>query len=176
MIPVFSSITGRHTLRFVTALAVLAVVVLAVFRDGIVGPAMVPLQALAAEATLFCLRALGIGAVREVSVVYLPGGFGYEISRGCVGLVPALFLGVAISAYPAIPQRKLLGLAVGIPALLTINLARLVHLFYLGTYRPDIFHLAHEVIWQGVIIFVVFGIWLGWAIWADSGGRRRERG
>jgi exosortase/archaeosortase family protein len=106
-------------------------------------------------------------ATREVAAIYHPTGFAYEISHGCIGLVPAALLGVSISVYPAGTRTKLIGLAVGIPLLIGVNFARLVHLFYLGVHRPDFFHVAHTVVWQGVIIVTVVGLWLTWTLYAE---------
>jgi len=40
-----------------------------------------------------------------------------------------------------------------------VNLVRLVHLYYLGVYRADLFHLAHRVVWQVVMVLAVFALW-----------------
>ncbi len=124
------------------------------------------------------VQGIGIDAFREVSALYGPGGFAYEISRGCLGLVPAAFLIVGVLAYPGERRRKLRALVVGVPLLFVLNLMRLVHLFYLGVYRPDLFPLAHQVVWQGAIIAAVFLFWLAaTATWRPAVGRpgRRDR-
>ncbi len=160
---------GRAGLRFVLALFALAVVVLIVYREEVVGPAVVPLRILTARTVLILLHGLGVEAAQEASAIYHPGGFAFEISRGCMGLVPALFLGAAIAAYPGSLIVKLAGWVGGIPLLLMLNFARLVHLFYLGVYRPELFELAHRVVWEGAIILAVITLWLVWVVWADRG-------
>jgi exosortase/archaeosortase family protein len=107
--------------------------------------------------------------------VYHPGGFAYEISRGCTGLVGAGLLVVAITAYPASFGRRLVGISISVPTFLTLNMVRLVHLFFLGVHRPEVFHIHHEVVWQLGMALAVFGLWFGWTMWANrAGGSDRQ--
>lgn len=163
---------GRAELRFVLALLTLAGVMLLIYRDEIVGPAVMPLRVLTAKTVLMLLHGFGIDAVREASAIYHSGGFAFEISRGCMALIPALFLGAGIAAYPGGLRVKFVGWVVAIPLLLILNFTRLVHLFYLGVYRPEVFELAHRVIWEGAIVLAVIALWLAWVVWADKLRRR----
>jgi exosortase/archaeosortase family protein len=165
----------RLNFRFVFSLAAFVGVVLLVFRDEVIGPALVPLRALTARTVLGLIHLTGMEAVREASAVYHPGGFAYEISRGCMGLVPVAFLAVATLAYPGHLRRKLVALAVGIPLLLSLNLIRLLHLFYLGVHQPEMFYLAHQVLWQGGIVLAVFTLWLASTSWIEGGDAIRRR-
>ncbi len=162
----------RRGLRLGLSLAALVVAVALVFRDEVLGPYLVPLRGLTAQTTLALIRLAGMDAVREASALYHSGGFAYEISRGCMGLVPVAFFVVALLAYGGRTQRGLVALAVGVPALLGLNLIRLTHLFYLGVYRPEWFHLSHEVLWQGAMVLAVLALWLASVAWVDS--RRPE--
>lgn len=166
----WSLLRDRLDLRFVLALSVYVSAVLLAFRDEVVGPAVLPLRVLTAKATQALIHGLGMEAVREATVISHPAGFAYDITRGCTAFVAMGFLTVAILAYRADLRPKLLGLAVGIPALLALNLVRLVHLFYLGVYRPDLFRLAHQVVWQAVIVLAVFGLWHAWRTWLERKG------
>ena len=56
------------------------------------------------------------------------------------------FLTAAILASPGAMRRKVIGLAVGVPILIALNLTRLVHLFSLGVYHPEAFTLAHDIV------------------------------
>ena len=161
----------RLNLRYAVVVAAGGALLWLVFRDELMGAVLQPLRTLIAQATLGLIHGVGLQATREASAIYHPGGFAYEISRGCTGFVPAVMLGLSIAAYPAERRHKVVGLALGIPALLGINLVRLVHLFYLGVHQPEWFHAAHTVAWEWVIILAVAGIWLGWASWVDRGVR-----
>lgn len=151
---------SRSNVRFVLALTIFAGLVLLTFREDVLGPALLPLRVLTAEATLAVIHGAGMEAVRAASTVYHPGGFAYEISRGCTGLVPIAFLVVAVLAYPADSRTKLVGLSLGVPFLAVLNLIRLVHLFYLGVHQPQLFELAHKVLWQAVIVLAVLALWI----------------
>ncbi len=165
--------SGKASLRYALLLAGVALVLWLAFRDEVMGPVLVFWRIEIAKATLALIHWAGMEATREASTIYHPSGFAYQISRGCTGFVPAALLAAAISAYPASARRKLTGLALGIPLLLSINLARLVHLYYLGVHQPQWFHAAHRVAWEGVIILAVVSVWVAWATWADRGARRR---
>lgn len=162
----------RHlgNLRFVLVLAAYAVVTWVVFRDEVMGLVLGPLRMWTAEAALTMIRLVGMEAARAGSIVYHPGGFAYEISRGCTGLVGAGLLVVAIAAYPASLGRRVAGISVCVPSFVGLNLVRLVHLFSLGVHQPDVFHVYHEVVWQVGMAVAVFGLWFGWTIWANRAG------
>jgi exosortase/archaeosortase family protein len=117
---------------------------------------------------LTLIRSLGLDAVRDGTVISHSAGFAYEISRGCTGVIPALLLAVGVLAWPGAGSRKLLAALLGILLLLGLNLIRLVHLFYLGVRRPELFGIAHEVIWQAVLVLTVFALWLGFTRWTGS--------
>ncbi len=158
----------RLNLRAAVSLTIFVGVVLLVFRDEVLGPALVPLRIATARTVLGLIRLAGMAAVREASAIYHPGGFAYEISRGCIGLVPAGILTVTTLAHPGQLRRKMQALAVAIPLLLGLNLLRLLHLFYLGVNQPELFHLAHQVLWQAAIVLAVFTLWLGATRWIEA--------
>lgn len=145
------------------------------FRDEVLGPLLVLWRVEVAKAVLGLIHWAGMEATREATAIYHPGGFAYEISRGCTGFVPTALLATAISAYPAAGRAKLVGLVLGLPLLLAVNLARLVHLYYVGVRQPHWFETTHQVLWEILIIVAVVGIWLAWAAWADRRARRRAR-
>jgi exosortase/archaeosortase family protein len=139
------------------------------FRDEVLGPALLLWRIDVARAVVTLIHWVGMDAAREGSVVFHPAGFAYQISKGCTGFVPAALLATAVGAYPAASRRKLAGLLLGVPLILGVNLARLVHLYYLGVYQPRWFPLAHGIVWEGIIALAVLGSWLGWTMWADRG-------
>jgi exosortase H (IPTLxxWG-CTERM-specific) len=156
-------------LRFALALAGAGLVCWALFRDAVVGPVVRPLEALTAGITAALVHGLGVQAATLGTVVYHPGGFAFEISRGCLGLVPLALLAAGIVAYPAPGRKKLWGLLVGLPALAALNVVRLVQLFVTGVRWPAAFGFAHEVVWQAIVVLAALGIWAAWVRWADRG-------
>jgi exosortase/archaeosortase family protein len=161
----------RTGLRFALVLAAFAAAAALLFREEIVGPLVVPLRVLTARGALALIQLSGMEAVREASAIYHPGGFAYEMSRGCIGLVPAGFLIVGVLAYPGPLKNKVTALILAVPLLFAVNMTRLVHLFYLGVHRADLFHVAHRVVWQIVIVLAVFTLWLAATHYLESRGR-----
>lgn len=158
---------SREDLRFVAALCAFAAAAWLLFRDEVLGAALVGVRAATAEATVALIRAVGMEAVRDGTIIYHAGGFGVEISRGCTPVVGAALLAVATLAYPAERRRRLVGAMIAVPLFVALNFVRLVHLFYLGVYEPGRFAFAHETLWQGGVAVAIYGLWLGWRLWAD---------
>jgi exosortase/archaeosortase family protein len=158
----------RPALRLAAALAWLAVIVLA--RGTGDAPPSVrlldPLAGLVASLTQAALHAIGIAAQRAGTVLFVPGGFAYDITVGCTGLLPAVVLAAAILASPGTLDAKRRGLSVGVPLVLAVNLLRLVHLFYLGIHAPRVFVLAHSLVWEATLVLCTFVTWLVWTRWA----------
>lgn len=162
---------GRTGLRFAVALAAFAAAAALLYREELVGPFVLPLRVLTARAVLALIHLAGMQAAQEASALFHPAGFAYEISRGCLGLIPAGFLLVGVLAYPGALPRKLLALTAAVPLLLAVNLVRLVHLYYLGVYRADLFNLAHRVVWQVVMVLAVFALWYAATGYLTGSGR-----
>ena len=152
--------------RLAAALVWLGVIVLARGWSGAPVRLLDPLAGLVASLTQAVLHGIGIAAERAGTVLFVPGGFAYDITIGCTGLLPAAVLAVAILASPATWGAKQRGLVVGVPLLLTVNLLRLVHLFYLGIHAPGHFVLAHTLLWEGTMVLFTFVTWLLWMRWA----------
>ena len=69
----------------------------------------------------------------------------------------------AVFSYPCKIKGKLLGIAIGMPALFLLNLIRMVTLFYIGTFLPGFFETTHILVWQSLMILAVIAIWFIWA-------------
>lgn len=156
---------GWHFLLVVSAAGAAAALF---YREAVGGPFVAPLERLTAAVTSGLLRAGGVETVRAGTVVYDARTFGFEISLGCTGLVPAAMFATAIAAYPATARHRLHGILVGVPLLLLVNLARLVHLFIVGIRWPSWFAVMHHVIWESAMVLAVIGFWSAWAVWADA--------
>jgi exosortase/archaeosortase family protein len=166
----------RSALRLAAALTWLGVIVLARGWSGAPVRLLDPLAGLVASLTQSVLLGIGIAAERAGTVLFVPGGFAYDVTIGCTGLLPAAVLTVAILASPGTWAAKQRGLVVGVPLLLTVNLLRLVHLFYLGIHAPRHFVLAHTLLWEGTMVLFTFVTWLLWTRWADRRKVGDQRG
>lgn len=162
----------RPALRWAAALGWLGVIV-AAHAQG-VGPVRVlePMAGWVASLTQASLHSIGIAARRAGTLLYVPGGFAYDVNIGCTGLLPAAVLAVAILASPGTTAAKQRGLLVGVPLVLAVNLLRLVHLFYIGVHAPGHFALAHSLLWEVALVLFTFATWLAWSSWAGRAGQR----
>lgn len=161
-------VTRQLNLRFALVMAGFAGAVLLTYREDVLGTLLAPLTMWTARVTLALLHWLGMEATRVATVVSHPSGFAYEIYYRCIGFLPVGFLTTGILATPGRWRRKLVGLVVGVPVLIALNLTRLVHLFYVGVYHPAAFDFAHSVMWEGFLILAILGLWLSWTRWSDS--------
>lgn len=88
--------------------------------------------------------------------------FSIEIIFECTAIFPIMIFLAAVVAYPCTWKKKLWGIALGVPAILFVNLIRLVSLVYIGHWFPSWFETAHLLVWQPLIIFFAVLFWLVW--------------
>ncbi|MBI2615064.1 MAG: hypothetical protein HYW52_05210, partial [Gemmatimonadetes bacterium] len=81
--------------RYALVLAAAAIVLWLGFSEEVLGSALVFWRIEVAKAVVALIHLAGMEATREASAIYHPGGFAYEISRGCTGFVPAALLATA---------------------------------------------------------------------------------
>lgn len=88
---------------------------------------------------------------------------GVQIVAGCNGIEACLVLFAAILAFPAPWGYRLKGIILGFFAIQSLNVVRVISLFYLGQWSHKVFEFAHLYAWQVLIILdavVVFLVWL----------------
>jgi exosortase H (IPTLxxWG-CTERM-specific) len=98
-------------------------------------------------------------------------GFAIDIARRCAGLEAVIFLSAGMLAFPALGWERVVGVALGALALLTLNLGRIISLYILGQYSTTWFDWAHLYAWDALIMFPGLGVFLLWVRWLPS--RRR---
>ena len=90
------------------------------------------------------LNLLGFSVKWDARTLSTPAGsFTVLVGNGCNGAWAHLIFLASVLAYPATWKEKLLGLAVGQPVLVVLNVVRVVSLFIIGVYAPTIFRAAH---------------------------------
>jgi exosortase/archaeosortase family protein len=87
-----------------------------------------------------------------------------SIKRGCDALEPAALFVAAVLAFPAAWRARAIGLGIGVPLLLVLNLARIVSLYYVLKWSPAWFDAAHVEIWQPLFIFFSMLFWVVWVL------------
>jgi len=99
---------------------------------------------------------------QSVGTIVTSKVFSAEIITECTAIFPIMIFLAAVIAYPSRWKPKLWGIVLGVPAILFVNLIRLVSLFYIGYWFPSIFETAHLLVWQSLIIFFAVLFWLIW--------------
>lgn len=93
-------------------------------------------------------------------------GSGVSIESGCNGVEAFLVLLAAVLAYPAPWAVRIAGVVLGFVAIQTVNLGRIITLFYLAAWNHQVFEFAHLYLWQALIMLDVVVVWLLWMRWA----------
>ena len=119
------------------------------------------------------MQVLGYDATAYGTSITSPR-FSLSVSRGCDALQVAAFFIFAVLAWPMSVSRwrRAIGLVVGTLLLLTLNLVRIVILFYTGVYFRGAFETMHMDVWQPVFIVLALFFWAMWVWWtfpADTG-------
>jgi len=110
------------------------------------------------------LDALGQGSQLSDVTITSPR-FSMAIRRGCDAVEPTWLFCAAVLSYPGSIGRKAVGILTGIVVLQTLNLIRIVSLYFIGVYLPGIFNTAHLEIWPTVFIIVAIVMMAGWIEW-----------
>ena len=88
--------------------------------------------------------------------------FAVNIYHGCNGVLVTSIYAAAVLAFPAAWRERAVGLALGIPFIQVINMARILSLYYIGIFWPRLFAAAHGYVWQSIVILVSMVAWIFW--------------
>ena len=100
--------------------------------------------------------------------------FTFIVVPACGAIEVMVIFLAAVVAFPATWHHRLRGLAMGLPLMYLVNIARLACLACLGALDESgrWFNFVHEYVWQSVyVIFVV----LVWMAWVELGKRQAAR-
>ena len=154
---------ARPEIRFLVLFLVILGLSFTVIALNQVNDAFVdPYTTLIARVSGFVLRIFGESATVTGCVVSSPR-FAVTIYNGCNGLITSLIFISGVLAFPARWTAKVIGVVGGLIAIQFINLVRIVSLFYIGIYFPDLFDDAHIFIWQSLVIVAGVALWVLWA-------------
>ncbi len=138
---------------------------------------ILPFTAAIAHVSVFLIELFDDGVVSMGKVIRdLDSGFAISIEPGCNGVEALIILFAAIFAFPASLKHKLLGFGIGFLAIQSLNLVRIISLFYLGQWNMTWFNWFHLYLWQALIILDALVVWLLWLrmlppAGSDGGGR-----
>ncbi len=104
-----------------------------------------------------------LGTPVQVSHRVISGaGFTISIENNCNAIFEIGFFLAAVVAYPAAWRGRLWAFLVGPPLLYAINLLRVIGLFYVGVWYPDLFNEVHLHVAQSFFILCIALLWLVW--------------
>ena len=89
-------------------------------------------------------------------------GFALSVRAGCNGVEAALMLIAAMLAFPAPWKHRVIGILAGLAAVQSMNIMRVISLFYLGQWSMKTFELAHFYLWPTLIMLDVLIVWMIW--------------
>ncbi len=125
-----------------------------------------PVQRAIASTSAFGQRLAG-GHARAEGDNIMVNTMTMNVNHECTGIFVCILFASFILAYPALWSARVIGLAVGVPLLLAINVLRLATLARIVEIYPGAFFYLHEYVWQG--IFTVF-VLVGAIAWAERSG------
>lgn len=157
---------ASYTLRFGSLLAVCAVVAVAAT------PLEDVLRGFTEGAVIIFVSWLGLAASPQHDGIVLfqrhSAVYTYQIVKECAALNVLLMFSAAVFAYRLDLRRRLVGVAIGVVALIVANVLRLVSLAMVGVHRPGWFSPMHDVGWPLFQIGGVVLLTLWWTRWAAS--------
>ncbi len=110
-------------------------------------------------------RAIGVDAVVEGNLILLSSRT-LAVDPQCTAFTLAAVYMALVLAYPVSWTKRLLALAIGLPLLQIVNLARLVVVAYASeALAGKSFYIVHDYVFEFGMAFVVF---IMWAVWLAS--------
>ena len=149
-------------------LLVFAILLMTLFIIELLGPVQAwviqPFTAAVAQASAVVLQTFD-STVQAHGIVLSNSetGAAVSIQPGCNGVEAMIVVLAAIAATPAGWKQKLFGLALGFLAIQTLNVVRIISLFYLLQWNPVWFEWAHLYLWQALIMLdglIVYLLWV----------------
>lgn len=114
-----------------------------------------------ARAVAAIINIFGAGATATGSQVG-SSRFSINIAMGCDAVEASSLFLAGVMAFPTTWRARLIGVALGIPLIHTINLARLVGLYYAGVYLPSVVEELHVYVAQTIVILLSTAILFLW--------------
>lgn len=150
----------RFSILFVVLLLTLFTLeVLQSVQDAVI----LPFTSVIADVSVFLIELFDDGVESAGKVIRdLDSGFAISIEPGCNGVEALIILFAAIFAFPASLKHKLIGFGIGFVAIQSLNLVRIISLFYLGQWNMTWFEWFHLYLWQALIILDALVVWLIW--------------
>lgn len=109
----------------------------------------------------FLLSLIGVHADVDGANILLDG-LSLEIIDECTAIFSFIVYLACVIAYPSSLKDKEIGALIGIPALYSINMLRLIIISLVEISYPDAFEIVHVYLWQTTFIIFVIIVFLLW--------------
>lgn len=158
----FVNANGK-ALKFLALFAVIFAVTYFIFgiAPGVRRAIIQPYTVFLADAVAAVLNLFGEGARADGATV-ISSRFSISIAMGCDGVEPMCLFIAGVLAFPAPWRARFLGLALGVPIIHLINLARLVMLYYAGVVMPSVIDEIHVYVAQTIVILLSTALLIFW--------------
>lgn len=148
---------------FIFFVLILSVLFTAEILQPVQQHVIIPFTALIADISVWLVNIFDTDVAASGKIIRsISNGFAVEIQPGCNGVEAVIILFSAIFAFPAPFKHKLIGFAAGFFAIQSLNLVRIISLFYLGQWNMTAFTWFHLYLWQALIILDALVVWLIW--------------
>jgi len=160
-------------LRFVVLFMALLVGLFSLRITNVVRDAVtLPFTGVLADVSAFIMMLFDDDVAADGVVIHsLSTGFGVQIAPGCDGIEAVIILVSAILAFPAPWKHRVAGIVIGFFAIQSLNLVRIISLFYLGQWNQVWFDWFHLYLWQALIVLDALAVWLIWLRYLPRGRR-----
>lgn len=85
-----------------------------------------------------------------------------QVIYECTAVFPVAIFIAGVATFPRPWRARAMGLAMGVPVILIINLIRLASLVYVDHFLPGALEDVHHIIWPSVLLFLVVVVFLTW--------------
>lgn len=114
-----------------------------------------------ADIAVFFSKVTGMKAEADGTLLVLKN-MDFEIIHECTGIFALMIYFSCTMAYPTKWKNKIIGIAIGFPFIMIMNIFRIIFLIYVADYHQSMFEYVHSYLWQGTFIIFVMLIWLLW--------------
>ncbi|MDE2686815.1 MAG: archaeosortase/exosortase family protein [Chloroflexota bacterium] len=112
--------------------------------------------------------ALGVSASSDGAIIEA-GGFSAFVAAQCTAIDIILVFCAGVLIFPVPLKARMWALALGIPAIIALNFARIISLMLIGITFPEHFDFLHLAVSQLSMVVAAFTIWLLWLRSAYAG-------
>ncbi|HVZ74967.1 MAG TPA: archaeosortase/exosortase family protein [Polyangia bacterium] len=89
------------------------------------------------------------------------------VAKNCDAMDINILFAAAVVASPAPWRRRALGLLVGLPALVVVNVVRIATLYFVELRAPRAFEVVHAEVWPLALVAIAVAAFLSWSRWAQ---------